>query len=86
MFLYCGVDMVFGSSDINRASFDIAKTLDMNILDTSDEAPLIVVSSSGDLQRACELMENESLGVNLSDSSGCNISCGYADSPCIAYL
>jgi ankyrin repeat protein len=63
--------MVFGSSVINRAAFPIAKPLDMNVnIDASDETPLIVASCNSDLQTVCELMENESLDVNLSDSSG----------------
>ena len=71
VFLHCGVDMVFGSFVINRAAaFHIAKTLDMNVLDTSDETPLIVASKNGDLQTVCELMENECLDVNLSDCIG----------------
>jgi ankyrin repeat protein len=62
--------MVFGSSVINRAAFDIAKTLDMSNLDTSDETPLTVASENGDLQTVCKLMENKSLDVNLSHSIG----------------
>ena len=70
----CGVDIVFGSSVINRAASHIAKPFDMNVnsntSDETDETPLIVASCDGDLRTVCELMENESLDVNLSDSGG----------------
>ena len=56
---------------MNRATFNSAKPLDMNVnRNTLDETPLIVASRDGDLQTVCKLMENESLDVNLSDSSG----------------
>ena len=44
----CGVDIVFGSSIMNRAAFHIAKPLDMNVnSNTSDDTPLIVASRDG---------------------------------------
>ena len=56
---------------MNRAAFHIAKPLAMNVgSNTSDETPFIVASCDGNLQTVCELMENESLDVNLSDSCG----------------